>query len=378
MKTLKTLRNWADWAELDYRGRDVAIALGSVAIATLVNLLVWPKGANSDGHYFALMTAVLITALYGGLGPGLEATALAGLSSAFFTLSPQFSITIAAPGARERLTVFITEGVLLSLMAHLIRSHRKSEFPRVAPSTYLAIPLAAAAATIPKVIFPDLARELPFAFNYAAVCVCAWTGGLVSGIAATVLLAAIAKYLFLEPLYSLSVASHTEMIRVDLFVGEALLLAMLGDSHVKLKKVAANAFLQARAYVAGSLSREQDAAAIRAISRDTIWEWGLDTGEIIRSPSWQDALSGALPVREEFESWVERIHPQDRETTVARLQLALKEGKEELQYTYRLLAPDGRFLSVWDHVFIVRGANWEPLRLIGRSAQLPGSHSGAG
>ena len=69
----------------------------------------------------------------------------------------------------------------------------------------------------------------------------------------------------------------------------------------------------------------------------------------------------ALPVREEFTSWVERIHPEDRTATIARLQEAIEEGRQELQYTYRLLGPRGEFLSVWDHAFIVRGADWKPL-----------------
>ena len=93
--------------------------------------------------------------------------------------------------------------------------------------------------------------------------------------------------------------------------------------------------------MAGAMSNQQDTVAIRAISRDTIWEWGLDTGEIVRTPSWQDTLSVALPVREDFTSWTERIHPDDRTETIKRLQRAIEEGRQELQYSYRLLGPNG-------------------------------------
>jgi len=234
------------------------------------------------------------------------------------------------------------------------------------------IPLAVGAATVPKVIFPGLARDLPFAFNYAAVCACAWSGGWLSGLAAVALLTPLTKYFFLEPVYSLSVASHADAIRVGVFTGEGLLLTILGDSHVKLRRLAANAFIRARIFMAGALSREQDAAAIRAISRDTLWEWELDTGEIVRTPSWQDTLSVALPEREEFVSWTERIHPQDRTSTIKRLQEAIKEGSQEIQYTYRLLGPGGKIVLVWDHAFIVRGADWKALRVIGRSAEVSG------
>jgi K+-sensing histidine kinase KdpD len=371
MKILKALRNSVIQDETGFRGRDFGVAAGLVAIATIVNLVAWPTGSDQDGHYFALMAAVLMSALYGGLAPGLLATAAASFSSAFFVLSPQFSVRVADPSAIGRLVVFLAEGVLLSLAAHFVRSHDKIEVPRVGSHRYLAIPVAVGAATVVKLLLPGVAAELPFAFNYAAICVCAWTGGLLPGILATFLLAGLTRYLFLAPLLSLSVASRADRIRLGLFVAEGLLLALLGDSHAKLKLVAARASIRARAYMAGALSLEQDTAAIRAISRDTIWEWGLDTGEIIRTPSWQDGLSSALPVREEFTTWLDRIHPDDRLETVTRLQEAIKGGRQELQYTYRLLGPRGSFLSVSDHAFIIRGADWKPLRVIGRSAEFP-------
>ncbi len=371
MKPLKVFQNWLRHDQGRSRGRDFGVALGFVSIATVVNLLAWPGGSAQDGHYFALVTAVLISALYGGLRPGLFATAVAGLSSAYFTLAPQFSLKVADPKAAERLVVFLVEGVLLSLVAHYVRSHHKAEIPRMGSHRYFAIPVAVGTATVAKLILPDVARELPFAFNYGAVYICAWAGGIQPGILAVVLLTGLTRYLFLEPLYSLSVAGRAEAIRVALFAAEGFLLAVLADSHAKLKLVAAKASIRARAYLAGALSREQDTAAIRAISRDTIWEWGLDTGEIVRTPSWQDTLSVALPVREEFTSWVDRIHPEDRTATIARLQEAIEQGRQELQYTYRLMGPRGKILPVWDHAFIVRGNDWKPLRVIGRSAEFP-------
>jgi K+-sensing histidine kinase KdpD len=371
MKILTASQDWTRGIDPARGALDFGVAVGLVGVATLLNLTAWPGGSSQDGHYFALVAAVLISAIYRGLGSGLVATVLASLSSAYFSLSPIFSLSITARGATERLIVFIFEGTVLSIGAHIIRNQHKSKTRKVGWHVYLTIPLAIGAAIAPKWVSPHFARELPFAFDYAAVCVCAWTGGLVSGVVAIGLLAGITKYLFLEPVYSFSVASQAEGIRVGLFITESLLLVILGDSHLKLKRMVQNAALRTRAFMAGALSVEQDIVAIRAISRDTIWEWALDTDEIIRTPSWQDALSIALPAREEFTSWAQRIHPEDRATTIERLQYAIDQGRQELQYTYRLRSPRGGFLSVWDHAFIVRGADWKPLRVIGRSAEVP-------
>jgi PAS domain-containing protein len=233
------------------------------------------------------------------------------------------------------------------------------------------IPIAAGGAVVLKLMLPDFARELPFSFNYAAVCICAWAGGFVSGLVATVLLAGLTKFLFLEPLYSLSVADQGEGIRVALFIGEGILVSVLGGAYANVKRLATNLLALMRAQTEASRKLHQDADAIRAISGDTIWEWQLDTGEIVRTASWSGTLADVLPVQEEFDSWVERIHPADRYATISRLQRAIDEGRQELQYSYRLRSPGGKFLSIADHAFIVRGDDWKPLRVIGRSAELP-------
>ena len=80
--------------------------------------------------------------------------------------------------------------------------------------------------------------------------------------------------------------------------------------------------------LAAALNKRCNNAAIRAVSRDTVWEWELGSGEIIRTPSWQDRISIALPARETFASWVERIHPEDRDATIERMQRAIEEGRE--------------------------------------------------
>jgi K+-sensing histidine kinase KdpD len=372
MRMLGISRGWSRFIDVSpERARHFGVSFALVVTATLLNLLAWPLGSDEDGHYFALVAAVLFSGLYGGLGPGLFATALSGLSSSYFILLPQFSIRATDPSAASRLVVFLVEGVLLSLAARVIRDHHKLEVPGMGSHRYLAIPVAAGAATVAKLILPDVARELPFAFNYAAICACAWTGGLLSGIVATGLLAGLTRYLFLEPTHSLSVAGQAGAIRVGLFVAEGLLLAVLGGSHAKLRRLAANTSTRARSYITAALNKDLDATALRAVSRDTVWEWELDTDKINRTPSWQDTISVSLPEEETLASWVERIHPEDRDATITRLQQAIQEGREEHQYTYRLQLPGGKYLWVWDRAHIVRGADWKPLRVIGRSAELP-------
>ncbi len=355
-------------------GRGIGLAFTLVAAATLINLWAWPQGSSEDGHYFSLIAAVLISGTYGGFTAGICATLLGVLSSSYFTLLPQFSIAVANPNEVQRLLVFFIEGVLLSLISPVLRSLRAPDISIPSAARYLILAASTGSSTALKFILPSIATELPFsAFNYAAIYICAWTGGLMSGLAATFLLTGLTRFFFLEPYYSLSVSGRGAVIRVAFFSAEGILLSILGDSHKRLRHLLERTSARARNYLAAAVTKEVQASALRSVSRDTVWEWEIEENKIHRTPSWQDTISAVLPEEETFGSWVDRIHPEDRSVTVSRLREAMEEGREELQYLYRLLVPGSKPLLVWDCAFIVRGADRKPVRIIGRSAELPSS-----
>ena len=55
------------------------------------------------------LAAVTISALYGGLGPGLSATVLSALASNYFFLKPQF-VLFGSPEGALRLAIFLGAG----------------------------------------------------------------------------------------------------------------------------------------------------------------------------------------------------------------------------------------------------------------------------
>src|SRR5688500_12676627 len=64
----------------------------TVAAAHVLTHLLW---LGSDGNLSLLfITAVMVSALYGGLGSGLIAAALAAAASAYFYLPPRYSFDI--------------------------------------------------------------------------------------------------------------------------------------------------------------------------------------------------------------------------------------------------------------------------------------------
>jgi PAS domain S-box-containing protein len=92
----------------------------AVAIAVLIKVLLEPLIVQ-ETPFLLIFLAILFSAWYGGLGPGLAATAGAALITAYFFLPPLYSLT-AFDIKGVPLSIFLLEGVLLSLIIAALRS----------------------------------------------------------------------------------------------------------------------------------------------------------------------------------------------------------------------------------------------------------------
>jgi len=89
----------------------LAVALSVMALG-LMGLL---RPLMEDSIFFFLV-AVAISALYGGLGPGLVTTVLSALACDFFFLPPE-GVPLSRPEEALRLTIFLSTGVIVSWLA---------------------------------------------------------------------------------------------------------------------------------------------------------------------------------------------------------------------------------------------------------------------
>jgi len=99
-------------------------AIGVVAIASVVRFLVQPF-LHGFPPFILLITAVTISALYGGLAPGLLATVLAiGAAWIFFDRAPL--ITDSSSNSLEAgLLLFAVVATLMSILGELIQREKK-------------------------------------------------------------------------------------------------------------------------------------------------------------------------------------------------------------------------------------------------------------
>lgn len=95
-------------------------AVLSVGFATVLMLLLDPLLAMSQSPFLLFFGAVMLSAWYGGLRPGLLAAVLSGLISTYFFLPPAYSWTLTLVNG-SRLSLFLLEGALICGLSEMLR-----------------------------------------------------------------------------------------------------------------------------------------------------------------------------------------------------------------------------------------------------------------
>src|SRR5215213_40899 len=98
------------------------VAVLAVGMAFLVKLLLDPLIVQ-ETPFLLIFGAIMISAWYGGLGPGLLATFTGGLATDYFFLPPTGSLSGFSLEAVP-LLVFLVEGTLVCLLVEALRAAR--------------------------------------------------------------------------------------------------------------------------------------------------------------------------------------------------------------------------------------------------------------
>src|SRR5918995_5194480 len=108
------------------RSLDIALRYGVavlvVGVALLVKLLLDPLTVQ-DTPFLLVFGAIIVSAWYGGLGPGLMATGLIVVATDYFFLYPRGTLTGFSVEGID-VAVFLLEGVLVSVLTSSLRSAR--------------------------------------------------------------------------------------------------------------------------------------------------------------------------------------------------------------------------------------------------------------
>jgi K+-sensing histidine kinase KdpD len=90
----------------------------------LVRLLLSPL-LEQQAPLIVFIMPVVVSAWYGGLGPGLLATAICTLIGDYFFVQPAFAFAITTTAEAVRVTIFIVNGVLISILSEALHRVRR-------------------------------------------------------------------------------------------------------------------------------------------------------------------------------------------------------------------------------------------------------------
>ena len=105
----------------------LAVVPVAVLAAMLVRRVLWPVLGPSV-PFLLLWPAVMFSAWFGGLVPGLLTTLLAALSEMYFVLDPPFSFRVSNPAEAAGVVLFMLLGAMVSLLAEWL--HRANDAVR--------------------------------------------------------------------------------------------------------------------------------------------------------------------------------------------------------------------------------------------------------
>ncbi|MDA0240300.1 MAG: EAL domain-containing protein [Proteobacteria bacterium] len=101
-------------------------------------------------------------------------------------------------------------------------------------------------------------------------------------------------------------------------------------------------------------------------SHDGIWDWDLQTQEMFYSDRWRDMLGlSDQPVPAIFDSWMERVHLEDREVLRSALTSHLNDEAPYFSCEHRILHHDGSYRWMLSRGIAVRNAQGKAIRIAG-------------
>ena len=111
--------------------------------------------------------------------------------------------------------------------------------------------------------------------------------------------------------------------------------------------------------------REARLRLITEITTDALYEWDIVAGKTQWSHSYRTLFGYPAEGSHEHKWWRERVHPDDLEQAVARMELALQRKDEFISFEYRYRRADGTYAHVVDRGYFFYDEAGKPLRMVG-------------
>ena len=110
---------------------------------------------------------------------------------------------------------------------------------------------------------------------------------------------------------------------------------------------------------------------LASAARDCIWDWNLVSDEIWWNEGFEKLFGfDRNTIEPNNDSWINRIHPEDRDRAVKSIHSAIDSDVENWQEEYRFAHVEGHWLDVLDRGYIIRDEFGKGIRMIGGMTEM--------
>jgi PAS domain S-box-containing protein len=209
-----------------------------------------------------------------------------------------------------------------------------------------------------------LGHDVPFIVFYPAIFIAAWYGGFAAGLLTTALSGLAADYLFMPPLFQLSVYTPDNQAKLAIFIVlgavTSLIMAYFQRTSAILKESEARY----------RTSEERFRLASMAVG-SIIYDLDVKTDTVVRNQVAEQITGYSLEeMGPSSKWWKEQIHSDDLRHAQAAFDEALSSGRDYYDVEYRFLRKDGKYIWLWDKGGIIRNEKGEVVRLVGSRSDI--------
>ena len=111
---------------------------------------------------------------------------------------------------------------------------------------------------------------------------------------------------------------------------------------------------------------EEQVRLLGLATRDLVWSWDARTDRVIHNTAFAEALGDVPgPYAATVTWWKQRVHPADLERVALAFSAAVREGRADVSYEYRIRKLDGVYARVDDRACLVRDTAGRLIRVLG-------------
>ena len=100
------------------------------------------------------------------------------------------------------------------------------------------------------------------------------------------------------------------------------------------------------------------------ITTDAIWEWNLQSGQVIRNQVLKDIAGFNSKNAQSLNWWFRRVHPEDRRRLYGTIKNVIETKQQSWESEYRFKKSSGEYLNVLDRGYVIY-ENEKPVKMIG-------------